>query len=193
MDSENILKKNKLWAQTKSQEFLEAISKGQSPSFLWIGCADSRVSPNIITGTDLGEVFVHRNIANSVKSNDTNILSVLQYSVEALKVEAIVVCGHYNCGGVNAAFNADNGLNQVDKWIDPIRETLKKNRDEIESLIDDDRANLLVELNVKEQVKNLIKTDTIKNAWKNGDSPTIYGWVFDFSSGILKEVCQESP
>ena len=192
MTLKKLLDNNFRWAEDKAPEFFISISEGQAPPFLWIGCGDSRCCPNTITGCDLGEIFVNRNVANQVRADDKNLMASLQYSVEALKVKNIVVCGHYACGGINASFNADNGLGSVDSWIDPIRDIIKENQDELNSLDEKDRANRLVEMNVLAQVKNLINTEVVQNAWKSGDGPTVYGLVFDFTTGLLKKLCKET-
>lgn len=192
MKLKKLLDKNTSWSKGKNKDFFEGISKGQQPPFLWIGCGDSRVCPNTITGSDLGEIFVNRNVANQVRMDDGNLMASLQYSVEVLKVESIIVCGHFACGGINASFNETNGLSSVDTWIDPIRELIKENIVELDGLGEKDRSNKLVEINVKAQVQNLVNSTTIQNAWENSEGPTIYGVVFDFETGLLKEICQAS-
>ncbi|TDJ09451.1 MAG: carbonic anhydrase [Deltaproteobacteria bacterium] len=192
MDLEKLLDNNFSWVENKDPEFFISISKGQSPSFLWIGCGDSRGCPNTITGCDLGEIFVNRNVANQVRSDDLNLMASLQFTVEVLKVKNIIVCGHYACGGVNASFNADNGLSSVDNWIQPIRDLIKQNKVELESIDEEVRPNRMVEINVLAQVQNLMQTETIKKAWANGNSLIIYGLVFDFATGLLKKICEET-
>ncbi|RLA64204.1 MAG: carbonic anhydrase [Epsilonproteobacteria bacterium] len=191
MNIKKVLESNSSWAQGKDQEFFTKISAGQNPSSLWISCSDSRVCPDTITGSDLGENFVNRNIANQVRPDDIDLLSSLQFSVNVLKVKYVIVCGHNLCQGIKSSFNRDNGLDKVDRWIDPIREIINQNREELDSLNESTKYSRLIELNVKAQVKNLIKTETIQNAWKRGDSPIIYGFVFDCGTGLLKEICEE--
>jgi carbonic anhydrase len=169
-------------------DYFERMSKVQTPKFLWIGCSDSRVPANEITGTNPGEIFVHRNIANLVINTDMNLMSVLQYAVEILKVKHILVVGHYGCGGVLAAMGRQK-LGLIDNWIRNIKDVYTTHQEEI-SLIptDKDRFNRLVELNVIEQVKNLAKTSVVQEAWSKGEYPIIHGIVYDVADGILKEL-----
>lgn len=186
-----LLEGNQKWvADTLEKEphFFEEISKGQSPEYLWIGCSDSRVPANEITGTRSGEVFVHRNIANMVVPTDMNLLSVLQYSVEVLKVKHVIVCGHSSCGGVKAALgNESFGL--IDNWLNNIKSVYNSNKNEIDSIENyDDKVNRMIELNVIAQVYNLSKTSVIQNAWSKGEFPYIHGWVYNLGNGILKDI-----
>ena len=186
-----LLLANKAWAKEKldlDEEYFHNLAKDQKPLFLWIGCADSRVPAEEVTNTQPGEVFVHRNVANLVVHTDMNLLSVLQYAVEVLKVKHIIVCGHYGCGGVKAAMgNADLGL--INKWLRNIKEVYDKHNYELKNVSDETaRFDRLVELNVEEQVKNLSKTTIVQRAWANRDLPHIHGWVFDMKTGIIKEV-----
>jgi carbonic anhydrase len=186
-----LLLANKAWAQEKlelDEEYFHNLAKDQKPLFLWIGCADSRVPAEEVTNTQPGEVFVHRNVANLVVHTDINLLSVLQYAVEVLKVKHVIVCGHYGCGGVKAAMgNADLGL--INKWLRNIKEVYDKHRYELKNVSDEtQRFDRLVELNVEEQVKNLSKTTIVQRAWSNRDLPHLHGWVFDMKTGIIKEV-----
>ncbi|MFN8356454.1 MAG: carbonate dehydratase [Spirosomataceae bacterium] len=192
----NLLLRNKAWAQDKIQEdegYFERLAQVQTPEFLWIGCADSRVPANEVTGTDPGEIFVHRNVANLVVHTDINMLSVLQYAVEVLKVKHIMVCGHYNCGGVKAAMtNTDFGL--INKWLRNIKDVYSKHDTELNMIKDETaRFNRLVELNVYEQSLNLAKTTIIQRSWKNTNYPYIHGWVFDMHTGIIKEINNIQP
>lgn len=160
------------------------LAEGQHPRFLWIGCSDSRVSPNLITGTAAGDMFVHRNVANLVVPTDMNLLSVLQYAVEVLQVPHVIVCGHYGCGGVQAALSeAGHGL--IDHWLCGVRDTRRHFRAELDGRDDAARARRLVELNVVEQVHNLGKTSIVRNAWRTRGRPWIHGWVFDVATGHL--------
>jgi carbonic anhydrase len=187
---ELLIENNKNWVAEKLEEdpsFFQRHSVGQSPTFLWIGCSDSRVHPGEITRTEKGEIFVHRNIANMVVHTDLNLLSVLQYAVEVLKVKHVIVCGHYGCGGVEAAMtNDDRGL--VNNWLRNIKEVYFKHKKELESIPDlTDRKNRLVELNVIEQVYNLAETSIIQKAWKNHDVQ-IHGWVYNLQTGLINEL-----
>ncbi|MFL0684374.1 carbonic anhydrase [Algoriphagus aquaeductus] len=193
---EKLLLQNKAWSEEKLQgdkDFFQRLAKQQKPKFLWIGCSDSRVPANEITGTDPGEVFVHRNIANMVVHTDLNMLSVLQYAVEVLKVEHVIVCGHYGCGGVEAALGHQSfGL--INKWLRNIKEVYKNYESEIDSISEHkDRVNRLVELNVLEQCQDLLKTSIIQKAWKERKSPEIHGWVYGLDNGLVKELTTILP
>jgi len=165
--------------------YFRTLSEGQHPAFLWIGCSDSRVPPDRITGTQPGDMFVHRNIANLVVQTDMNLLSVLQYAVDVLEVEHVIVCGHYGCGGVRAAMGeARHGL--IDNWLRVLKDTGQFFGDQLASLGADARFDRLVELNVIEQVYNLGKTSIVQEAWKRGARPFIHGWVFDLATGFIR-------
>jgi carbonic anhydrase len=168
--------------------FFEDLAKGQQPEYLWIGCSDSRVPANQITGTTPGEMFVHRNIANMVVHSDMNLLSVLSYAVEVLKVKHIIVCGHYGCGGVIAAMgNKQYGL--IDNWLRHIKDVYRLHYQELDSIGDDtQRARRFVELNVVEQVIDLGKTSIVQNAWQKKQPLHIHGWVYDIHDGIIKDL-----
>lgn len=186
-----LLLNNKAWASERlrlDEHYFDDLSKDQNPLFLWIGCADSRVPAEEITHADPGEMFVHRNVANMVVHTDMNLLSVLQYAVEVLKIKHIIICGHYNCGGVKAAMtNKDFGL--INKWLRNIKEVYEKYYDELQAIeSEQSRFNTLVELNVKEQIQNLAKTTIVQKAWKNSQLPHLHGWVFDIHQGEIKEV-----
>ena len=189
-----LLQGNAQWAAKKNAEdpdFFVRTAQGQSPKFLWIGCSDSRVPPDEITQTDAGELFVHRNIANLVVPNDINLLSVLQYAVEELKVEDIIVCGHYGCGGVKAAL-AGARLGLIDQWLAHIKEAHEYYAWEIDTLpTDEAKFRRLVELNVLEQVNNLGKTSIIQNAWAKGTRPSLNGWVYDLATGGMAILHEE--
>jgi carbonic anhydrase len=190
-DYKKLLLNNKAWASARlevDENYFDDLSKGQSPLFLWIGCADSRVPAEEITHADPGEIFVHRNVANMVVHTDMNLLSVLQYAVEVLKIKHIIICGHYNCGGVKAAMtNKDFGL--INKWLRNIKEVYEKHYDELHAIENEQsRFNAMVELNVKEQIQNLAKTSIVQKAWKNSQLPHLHGWVFDIHKGEIKEV-----
>jgi len=186
-----LLLNNRIWAQEKLEEDAEYfmdLAKEQRPEYLWIGCADSRVPANEVIGAAPGELFVHRNIANMVVHTDVNMLSVLQYAVEELKVKHVIVCGHYGCGGVKAALSQHH-LGILNKWLRNIKDVYRLHHDEI-ILAGDEDAQLrrLVELNVQEQVMNLSKTSIIQRAWKYEQRPVIHGWVYGLEDGILKEI-----
>lgn len=186
-----LLENNKAWVAEMTNEdpnYFKKMSKGQSPEYLWIGCSDSRVPANEVTGTKPGELFVHRNIANMVVHNDLNLLSVLAYAVEVLKVKHIIVCGHYGCGGVEAAMsNRQYGL--IDHWLRNIKEVYRIHQDELDDIDDyTERLRRFVELNVIEQVRDLSKTPTIQNAWRNGQQLYIHGWVYDIHDGLINDL-----
>lgn len=184
---------NKAWVEEKltlDPDFFTSQMEGQQPQFLWIGCSDSRVPAEEVTGTQPGEIFVHRNIANLVIHTDFNILSVLSYAVEVLKVKHVIVCGHYGCGGVGTALtNQSHGL--LNKWLRNIKDVYRFYRNELDE-IDDPRVvhDRLVELNVIEQVHNLAETTIIQKAWHEEQRPMIHGWVYELGTGILKPLKQ---
>lgn len=186
-----IIENNKLWVERKlneDPEYFEKLSKGQSPPLLWIGCSDSRVPANEVIGAQPGEVFVHRNIANMVVHSDVNMLSVLDYAVNVLKVKHVIVCGHYGCGGVKAAMGNDS-IGIIDNWIRHIKDVYRYHRHYLDSIVNEtERFNAFVEINVKEQVHALAKTSIIQGAWKNGQDLCIHGWVYGLDSGIVKDL-----
>ena len=187
---ERLLLENKAWAKEKLQDdpnFFQRLVAQQSPKFLWIGCSDSRVPANEITGTDPGEIFVQRNIANMVVHTDLNLLSVLEYAVHHLGVEHIIVCGHYGCGGVKAALSHQN-LGILNKWLRNIKDVYRIHEAELEALDEENRLDRLIELNVEEQVLNLAKTSIVQKAWKHHNRPMLHGWVYSLKNGILKTV-----
>ena len=186
-----ILDNNKKWVEEKlSQDpnFFKDLAEGQTPPLLWIGCSDSRVPANEITGTKAGEVFVHRNIANMVVHSDMNMLSVLDYAVNVLKVKHVIVCGHYGCGGVKAAMgNSSFGI--IDNWIRHIKDIYRLNKEKLICIEnDEERFNKFVELNVKEQVLNLAKTSIVQSAWKEGQELFLHGWVYGLNSGYVTDL-----
>jgi carbonic anhydrase len=188
---EKLLLENKAWAGEKvmdDPEFFSRLEHLQTPEFLWVGCSDSRVPANEITGTQPGEIFVHRNIANMVVHTDLNLLSVLQYAVEVLKVKHIIVCGHYGCGGVKAAMS-QHSYGIINKWLRNIKDVYRYHRSEIESLAtEDEKVDKLVDLNVQEQVMNLAKTSIVQKAWKDRNAPHLHGWVYSLHDGLIKSV-----
>jgi carbonic anhydrase len=187
----HLFENNKEWADKVNAEnpaFFKNLSEQQSPQYLWIGCSDSRVPANELLGMQPGEVFVHRNIANQVIHSDLNCLSVIQYAVEVLKVKDIIVCGHYGCGGVNAAFyDENNGF--IDNWLRHIQDVYRFNKDKLEAVNDEaERVNLLCELNVIEQVANVCNTTVLRNAWLAEQNVTVHGLVYNLHDGILKDL-----
>lgn len=185
----HLLAQNQAWAASireRDPEFFLKLSRQQSPEFLWIGCSDSRVPPDVITQTHPGEIFVHRNIANLVVQTDMNLLSVLQYAVEVLKVEHVIVCGHYGCGGVKTAMG-NRQLGLIDNWLRQIKDTQNYYWKQLDPLDEEQRFRRLVELNVIEQVYNLGKTNIIQNAWASERRPYLHGWVFDLATGRIKQ------
>lgn len=186
-----LIENNKKWVESKldvDPHFFDKLAKGQKPPLLWIGCADSRVPANEIIGAQPGEVFVHRNIANMVIHSDMNMLSVLDYAVNALKVKHVIVCGHYGCGGVNAAMS-NQSIGIIDNWIRHIKDVYRIHKKELDKIEDPgERSNRFVELNVIEQVFDLAKTSIVQGAWERGQELTIHGWVYGVDSGIIKDL-----
>ena len=187
----NLLENNKNWVAKQlaiDPAYFDKLSNSQNPEYLWIGCSDSRVPANQITGTLPGDIFVHRNIANMVVHSDMNMLSVLSYAVEVLKVKHIIVCGHYGCGGVQAAMeNKQFGL--IDNWLRHIKDVYRYHHKELDAIEDTtQRARRFVEVNVMEQVHDLCKTSIVQNAWKNKQPLHVHGWVYDIHDGIIKDL-----
>jgi carbonic anhydrase len=186
-----LIENNREWVAKKIEQdpdFFNRLSKGQQPPLLWIGCADSRVPANEIIGADPGEVFVHRNIANMVVHTDMNMLSVLDYAVNVLKVKHVIVCGHYGCGGVAAAMtNKHIGL--IDNWIRHIKDVYRFHNEELNAIEDESqRLNRFIELNVYEQVLDLAKTSIIQAAWERGQEVHLHGWVYDIKDGLVNDL-----
>ena len=195
---QKMLQENQLWAQKtsgKDPTFLGRLAYEQKPDVLWIGCSDSRVPSETIVNANPGEMFVHRNIANQVLTTDFNSLSVVQYAVDILKVKHVIVCGHYNCGGIRSALNKQNPEHLlVNKWLKHIRDIHRLHLPEIKSLPTlRERAHRLVELNVIEQIHNLSHTSIIQGAWKSDQRPTLHGWDYGLGSGNLKELIELGP
>lgn len=193
---ERLLEGNRAWVEEMLRAdptYFETLAKGQTPEYLWIGCSDSRVPANTITGLMPGDVFVHRNIANLVVHTDLNMLSVLEYAVEVLKVKHVMVVGHYGCGGVKAAMSGGrHGI--IDNWLRHIKDVYRLHSAELEGRTDAGlRLRRLVELTVMEQVENLRRTSTIQNAWKQGERPHVHGLVYGVETGILKDVLDLEP
>ncbi len=193
---EKLLLENKAWAAEKLHDdpkYFQRMAIDQKPEFLWIGCSDSRVPAEDVTGVQPGEIFVHRNIANMVVHTDLNLLSVLEYAVNHLKVKHVIVCGHYGCGGVKAAMTQHN-LGIINKWLRNIKDVYRIHRREINEIADvEQRTNRLVELNVMEQVMNLAKTSIVQSAWKKEQRPHLHGWVYGLKDGILNPIMSMPP
>lgn len=190
---EKLLAGNKSWSDAKKKldpDYFKRLSAQQAPDFLWIGCSDSRVPADMITGTDPGEIFVHRNISNMVVNADINLLSVLQYAVEVLEVKNIIVCGHYGCGGIKAAMTTQYyGI--MNHWLKNIKDIYFQNKEAILALpTEKEQSDLLTELNVKTQILNLAKTSIIQRAWKNDKRPNLHGWVYGLDNGLINSVCE---
>lgn len=186
-----ILDNNKKWVESKlalDSNYFKNLADGQNPPLLWIGCSDSRVPANEIIGAEPGEVFVHRNIANMVVHSDMNMLSVLDYAVNALKVKHVIVCGHYGCGGVKAAMG-NTSIGIIDNWIRHIKDVYRFHHEELDAIVDEkERFNKFVEINVKEQVMDLAKTSIVQTAWKNGQELSLHGWVYGLNDGYVTDL-----
>ncbi len=189
---EILLSENKLWAAeqvAKDPGYFDRLAHLQTPELLWIGCSDSRVPANQITATEPGEIFVHRNIANLVINTDVNVLSVLDYAVNHLKVKHVIVCGHYGCGGIKAALTNIDYKPVLNMWLRNIKDVYRLHREELDKITDKEKKwDKLTELNVMEQVRNLAKTSIIQRAWKNENRPDLHGWVYGLKDGIINTV-----
>ena len=188
---DRLIENNRQWAdemKAQDQAFFDKLIKQQTPEFLWIGCADSRVPANEIVGMMPGELFVHRNVANLVLHTDINCLAVMQYAVDVLKIKHILVVGHYACGGVRAAMD-DYQHGMIDNWLRNIRDLYVRNRDEIESISDEQkRVDRLCELNVIQQVSNVTHSTIVQNAWARGQELDIHGWIYSVADGLIKDL-----
>lgn len=188
---EKIFKNNQDWVAKKlaiDPEYFKKLAQGQHPEFLYIGCSDSRVTAEDLMGVQPGEVFIHRNIANLVVSTDNNLNAVVQYAVEHLKVKHIIVCGHYECGGVKAALNPSD-MGQLNSWLQTLRDVYRFHQIELDAITDtQQKFDRLVELNVKEQCLNIIKIDHVQRSWYKTGFPKVYGWVFDVRTGGIKDL-----
>lgn len=185
-----LFERNKEWAENIKKDdpyFFSQLSKGQSPGYLWIGCSDSRVPPTQIVDLAPGDLFVHRNIANVIVHSDLNSLSVIQYAVEVLEVNHIVVCGHYGCGGVKASME-DSSHGLIDNWLLHINDVERLYTQELKNLNEEEKHKRLCELNVVEQVRNVCTTPIVQNAWKNGADLTVHGLIFSLEEGLLKDL-----
>jgi len=189
-DYPDLLNNNRSWVNDclkQDPDYFSKLAEGQRPPFLYIGCSDSRKPLNMMTQTRPGEVFIHRNIANQVSLTDMNLLSVLEFAIETLNVKHVIVCGHYHCGGVEAAYrHTATGL--VDNWVTPIKDLAMVHQDELNRLAtEEERLNRLSELNVIAQLRNLCKISTVQRAFKNGKYPQLHGWIFAMKSGLIQE------
>ncbi len=189
---EILLQENKAWAAeqlAKDPDYFDRLVHLQTPELLWIGCSDSRVPANQITATEPGEIFVHRNIANLVINTDVNVLSVLDFAVNHLKVKHVIVCGHYGCGGIKAALSNIDYKPVLNMWFRNIKDVYRLHRSELDNIIDEEKKwDRLTELNVHEQVMNLAKTSIIQRTWKNESRPDLHGWVYSLKDGIINPV-----
>jgi carbonic anhydrase len=189
---EKLLSENKAWAAkmlSGDPKYFDKLARLQTPEFLWIGCSDSRVPANEITGTQPGEIFVHRNIANLVINTDVNVLSVLDFAVNHLKVKHVIICGHYGCGGIRAAITKTDFKPVLNMWLRNIKDVYRLYREELDGITEEEkRSDRLTELNVKEQILNLAKTSIIQRAWQQENRPDLHGWVYGLNNGIIKPV-----
>jgi carbonic anhydrase len=191
-DIEQLLENNKSWSEKTKRDdpdFFDNLSKRQTPEYLWIGCSDSRVPANQIVGLIPGDIFVHRNVANLVVHTDFNCLSVLQYAVDVLKVKHVIVCGHYGCGGIDAALQ-DQQLGLIDNWLCHIKDIAHKHKDELAVLNEHDKSARLCELNVMEQAANVGRSNIVKDAIKRGQNLTIHSWIYSLRNGQLKNLAE---
>ncbi len=195
--TDRLLLNNKSWVQEINEldpSFFPRLAGQQAPEVLWIGCSDSRVPANTITGTLPGEVFVHRNIANIVVPDDVNMLSVLQYAVQVLKVKHVIVCGHHGCGGVRASLSDQKLTWPIDHWLNHLRTLGAHHEHELAKISDEDaRANVLCEHSVRDQVRKLSELDIIQDAWRERGGPELHGWVFSLADGVLRELVVMTP
>jgi len=191
-----LLLNNEAWVKDKLNvrpDFFTRTSGVQKPEFLWIGCSDSRVPAEDVTGVEPGELFVHRNVANLVVHTDFNMLSVVQYAVEVLKVKHVIVCGHYGCGGVKAAMSRKH-LGLINKWLRHLKDIYRLHATELDAVVDDEaRYQRLIELNVFEQVHHLAELSFVQLAWKREQRPTLHGWIYDIHTGYLKPIAKVDP
>jgi carbonic anhydrase len=186
-----LFENNRTWAADMTRqdpEFFRRLSTQQSPHYLWIGCSDSRVPANQVVGLVPGEMFVHRNVANVVVHTDLNCLSAIQFAVDVLHIEHIIVCGHYSCGGILAALQ-DNKLGLIENWLRHVQDVRAKHRAQLDALeTEKEQHDRLCELNVIEQVTNLSRTTVVRDAWSRGQSVTVHGWIYDLSDGLLRDL-----
>lgn len=190
MDIDQLIANNCYWSESLSArdpEFFATLARQQRPEFLWIGCSDSRVPANEVVGLMPGELFVHRNVANMVVATDMNLLSVLQYAIDILQVKHVIVCGHYGCGGVRAALGHES-LGLIDNWLRAIKAIHYQYRGRFEGLTENQQVDLLCELNVKRQVRNVCHTTLVQKAWQRGQPLAIHGWIYGLTDGLVKDL-----
>ncbi|OHV60808.1 carbonic anhydrase [Mesorhizobium sp. LCM 4577] len=193
----DLFEKNRAWSEERRREdphYFERLSNLQRPQYLWIGCSDSRVPANTITGLEPGEVFVHRNVANLVHPSDLNLLSVLEYAIDVLEVSHVIVCGHYGCGGIRAALDGErHGI--IDHWLQPIRDVAEQNKDELDRVPDlTSRLKVVCEMSTRNQVARLERTPIVQWAWKRGKRVRIHGWVYGLTDGLISDLkCSVPP
>ena len=190
MDVQQLLSNNRFWAESlraRDPDFFARLARQQRPEFLWIGCSDSRVPANEVVGLMPGELFVHRNVANMVVATDMNFLSVLQYAVDVLQVRHVIVCGHYGCGGVRAALG-HRELGLIDNWLRALKAIHHQNLVRFDGLDDEQQVNLLCELNVQRQVRNVCHTTIVQNAWQRGQPLAVHGWIYGLADGLVKDL-----
>jgi carbonic anhydrase len=188
---QQLFENNRKWIEEKTNlnaNFFKELSRDQTPEFLYIGCSDSRVTAEEIIGLGPGDIFVHRNVGNLINNTDLNVMSAIEYAVKHLKVKHIIVCGHYNCGGVKAAMIAED-MGILNPWLRTIRDVYRIHKTELNAIADvHTRYNRLVELNVEEQCINVIKTAVVQIHYETGGFPIVHGWVFDISTGLIKDL-----
>lgn len=190
MNIENLLANNRYWSESltaRDPDFFARLARQQRPEFLWIGCSDSRVPANEVVGLMPGELFVHRNVANMVVATDMNFLSVLQYAVDVLQIRHVIVCGHYGCGGVRAALS-HRELGLIDNWLRALKALHHQNLGRFEGMDEEQQVNLLCELNVQRQVRNVCHTTIVQNAWARGQCLAIHGWIYGLDNGLVKDL-----
>ena len=190
MEIKQLLANNRFWSEAltaRDPDFFARLARQQRPEFLWIGCSDSRVPANEVVGLMPGELFVHRNVANMVVATDMNFLSVLQYAVDVLQVRHVIVCGHYGCGGVRAALG-HRELGLIDNWLRALKAIHHQNLVRFDGLGDEQQVNLLCELNVQRQVRNVCHTTIVQNAWMRGQDLTVYGWIYGLENGLIRDL-----
>lgn len=190
MEIKQLLANNRFWSEAltaRDPDFFARLARQQRPEFLWIGCSDSRVPANEVVGLMPGELFVHRNVANMVVATDMNFLSVLQYAVDVLQVRHVIVCGHYGCGGVRAALG-HRELGLIDNWLRALKAIHHQNLVRFDGLDDEQQVNLLCELNVQRQVRNVCHTTIVQNAWRRGQTLAVHGWIYGLNDGLVKDL-----
>jgi carbonic anhydrase len=188
---EKLLQNNRLWAEkmeAHDPRHFERLAAQHKPKYLWIGCSDARMPANELVGLNPGEVFVHRNIANLVNSSDMNVLSIIEYAVQVLKVEHIIVNGHYGCGGVNAALSPDSAPDMVEHWIRPIKKYYLRSRHKLKHLTEKEQNDRICEINVVEQVRNICHIPVVQQAWKEGSPLSIHGFIYDIHNGLIRDL-----